>query len=101
MLPPEHGDLALPLKGRGQSRLALGQHAAAIVDLERALELHEANPGEPVERADVEFTLARALLESGEPERAIDLATAAQQRLAELGHAEAALTIRQWILTHD
>jgi tetratricopeptide (TPR) repeat protein len=61
-LPPDHLDLAFPYKGRGKSRLALDDHAGAILDLEQALRLHEANPGEPLERADVEDALARARL---------------------------------------
>jgi tetratricopeptide (TPR) repeat protein len=97
VLPPDHADLAFPYKGRAQSRLALGDPAGARVDLERALRLHEANPGEPVERADVEHTLARVLLASGEGTRALELARAAHQRLVDLGHHEAAAAITTWI----
>ncbi|MCA9686136.1 MAG: tetratricopeptide repeat protein, partial [Myxococcales bacterium] len=40
-LPPDHPDLALPYKGRGQAALARGRFAAARDDLERALEFFE------------------------------------------------------------
>lgn len=100
-LPPGHSDLAFPYKGRAQSRLALGDLKAAIADLEHALSLHEGNPGEPVERADVEFTLARALAKTGKHDRALALAVVARQRLADLGQSEQAETISSWIRTHD
>ncbi|MEM7157760.1 MAG: serine/threonine-protein kinase [Myxococcota bacterium] len=99
-LPPEHADLALPFKGRAQSRLALGDAAGARIDLERALLLHEANPGEPVERADVERTLAEVLLELGERERALLVAEDAHARLREHGQDEAAATLATWIDEH-
>lgn len=100
-LPAEHLDLALPYKGRAQSRLALGEPELAVVDLERALSLHVRTPAEPLERADVEFTLAQALALTGAQRRARELAVTAQQRLAELGQVERAATIDSWILEHD
>jgi tetratricopeptide (TPR) repeat protein len=99
-LPADHPDLALPYKGRGQVRLALGERDAALADLERALALHEANPNEPIEHADVEFTLARALFDAGEPTRARALATSAEQRLLELGHTGEAAEVSTWIHDH-
>ncbi|MEM9454508.1 MAG: serine/threonine-protein kinase [Myxococcota bacterium] len=95
-LPPEHPDLAFPYKGRGQSRLALGDRTGARADLERALQLHEQDSGEPVERADLEFSLARALDEDQERERARALAESAYARLLEHGHDDAAATIMAW-----
>ncbi|PRQ09704.1 Serine/threonine-protein kinase PrkC [Enhygromyxa salina] len=99
--PADHSDLAIPYKGRAQSRLALGDPAGARVDLERALALHEANPGEPIEHADVEFSLARALLELGERERALTLAVAAQRRFDGLGQPESVATIAAWLADHN
>ena len=100
-LPPDHLDLAFPYKGRAQSRDALGQHAGAILDLQQALGLHLANPGEPVEHADVEFTLARMLDAQAEHERALALAEQARARLLELGHIERAADISNWLATHE
>jgi tetratricopeptide (TPR) repeat protein len=59
-LPPDHPDLALPLKGRGQVALALGRSAEAVDDLERALSLRLESGGEPLELADLRFSLAKA-----------------------------------------
>lgn len=53
--------LALPLKGRGQVALAEGLPRQAIGDLERALALQLASGAEPLEIADLKFSLARAL----------------------------------------
>jgi tetratricopeptide (TPR) repeat protein len=96
-LPADHFDLAFPLKGRGQSRLALGDAAAAQADLERALALHEANPGEPLERADVEFSSARALAELGEVSSARALAEHARDRYLALDQPERAAAIDRWL----
>jgi tetratricopeptide (TPR) repeat protein/predicted Ser/Thr protein kinase len=100
-LPPDHLDLAFPYKGRGQSRHALGQHTGAILDLEHALALHLASPGEPVEQADVEFTLARMLDAQGEHARARTLVERAKTRLLDLGHTERAADLLHWLDTHD
>ncbi|MCA9712066.1 MAG: tetratricopeptide repeat protein, partial [Myxococcales bacterium] len=100
-LPSDHLDFALAYKGRGQVQLELGQVAAARRDLEHALSLHERSPGEPVERADVEFSLARVLLRSGERGRALELARHAQAGLLELGHAGMAASITSWLSEHE
>ncbi len=100
-LPADHPDLAFPLKGRGQVRLALGSAALAAVDLERALALHEKHPGEPLERADVEFSLARALAELGEWARAEALARSAQARYLDLNQSERANDIASWLTIHS
>ncbi|MCA9696755.1 MAG: tetratricopeptide repeat protein, partial [Myxococcales bacterium] len=96
-LPADHPDLALPLKGRGQVRLALGSPALAAVDLERALSLHTQHPGEPLERADVEFSLALALAALGEDPRADELARSAQAHFLELQQDERADEIARWL----
>lgn len=60
-LPTDHPDVALPLKGRGQVELASGRAAQAVEDLERALNLQLTTESEPLEIADLRFSLARAL----------------------------------------
>ena len=100
-LPPDHADLAFPYKGRGQSQLALGQLDAARQDLERALAVHEQHPGEPVERADVEFSLARVLAGGKEHERALSLARDAQARLGSRGQDRLVAKIETWLDEHD
>jgi tetratricopeptide (TPR) repeat protein len=99
-LPAEHLDFAFPYKGRGQARLALGSPALARLDLERALALHEQHPSEPLERADVEFSLARALFELGEAASAETLAQAARTHYLELDQSERAAEIAAWLTAH-
>ena len=96
-LPPDHIDFAFPYKGRAQSRLALGDPTGALVDLERALELHELNPNEPLDRADVEFTLAKVHRALGDEARAREWASTARTRLLEIGQAEQAAAIDDWL----
>jgi serine/threonine protein kinase/tetratricopeptide (TPR) repeat protein len=96
-LPAEHPSLALPYKGRGQAKLARGRYAEARTDLEHALELQAASPGEPLERADIEFSLARALVELDEDDRARELAEQARSRYRELGQGNQAKDIDAWL----
>ena len=96
-LPPEHPNLALPYNGRGQARLARGRYAEARADLEHALELQAASPGEPLEQADIEFSLARALVELDEDDRARELAEQARSRYRELGQNNQAQDIDAWL----
>jgi hypothetical protein len=98
-LPDGHLDFAFPYKGRGQVRLALGSPALARLDLERALALHEQHPSEPLERADVEFSLARALVELGEREAGEALARTAQTHYLEVQQTERADEIAAWLAT--
>ena len=90
-LGPEHALAALPLKGRGLAQLHLGQVEPAIESLERALAIHEANPGEPIEAADTRLALARALERSDNPgstERASALLAQARVDFEALGMPE-------------
>jgi eukaryotic-like serine/threonine-protein kinase len=59
-LPPDHPELAMPLKGRALVWLETGQEARALADLERALELADAS--QALELAEIRFGLARALV---------------------------------------
>ncbi|PRQ09708.1 serine/threonine-protein kinase [Enhygromyxa salina] len=97
-LSADHFDLAFPLKGRGQSRLALGDAASAQADLERALSLHHATPGEPLEQADVEFSAARALAQQGDHAAARALAQQAHAHYGAFGQADRAAAINHWLI---
>lgn len=98
-LPADHPDLALPFKGRGQAALAAGQPAEAIADLERALGLLLTSGGEPLELADVRFSLARALRAGGErpPTRARTLAREARADFASVHMDDRVATIDAWL----
>ncbi|MCA9701592.1 MAG: glycosyltransferase, partial [Myxococcales bacterium] len=89
---------ALPAKGRGQSLLGLGRPEEAVAELERALELHRLHDNEPLERADVSFALARALVALGrDPARGRSLAEAARERFAALGQDNRVIEIDNWM----
>ena len=62
---PKHFGLAYPLKGLGLVMLAEGRPQAAVALLERALNLTPAETGDPQERAEISWGLARALRQSG------------------------------------
>lgn len=90
-------DLALPLKGLGQGHLERGEPERAVVALEEALVLAGTDP---VEQADIRFSLARALEGLGrEPARARMLAQAARETYVELGDEwrERVGTIDRWL----
>jgi tetratricopeptide (TPR) repeat protein len=98
-LPSDHPDLAFPLKGRGQVALAEGRGAHAVVDLERALEIQLAGIAEPLEIADLRFSLARALeaSEGHRSARAKELASTAPADFAERDMHEQVVTIDGWL----
>ena len=76
--------------------------AQALVPLERALVLREANPGSPEALADTRFNLARALRDShGDRQRAAKLARAALEGYREVGDREAAAAGRVSIWLED
>ncbi|MEM7156771.1 MAG: protein kinase [Myxococcota bacterium] len=97
-LTPDHPRLALPLKGRGLARLTTGAAAAAVDDLARALTVHEGSGGEPIEVAEVEFGLARALVEAETAgPRPRQLARAARKRFSDLDLVDRVEAIDQWL----
>jgi tetratricopeptide (TPR) repeat protein/predicted Ser/Thr protein kinase len=85
-LPADHPYQAYPLSGLGRARLALGEPAAAVPLLERALALWESTGAASAhDLATDRFALARALWESGrDRRRALDLARLARDGLAAL-----------------
>jgi tetratricopeptide (TPR) repeat protein/predicted Ser/Thr protein kinase len=99
----DHELLAYPLKGKGQALLGLNQAGAAIRELEAALVIRAANPGEPAEVADVKWSLAQALaVARREHPRAQGLAKEASATYATLGesHAWKREKVDAWILAH-
>lgn len=100
-LPEGHPSLALPLKGRGQAWLASGRAELAIDDLERALELQLTVEAEPLEIADLRFSLARALAKARDDaesnERARSLAIQARAEFAERSLDDRVEAIDAWL----
>jgi tetratricopeptide (TPR) repeat protein len=98
-LPPDHPDLALPLKGRGQVSLALGRTKEAIDDLERALNLQLESGGEPLELADLRFSLAKAWTahDGKQTARAEQLAQQARADFEARGMSERVTEISAWL----
>ncbi len=78
-LGSEHPFCAIALAGRGLAHAALGDRAQAVDELQRALELLDAQKaGRDGDRGDVRFGLAKVLWPS-EPRRALALASEAEQ----------------------
>jgi tetratricopeptide (TPR) repeat protein len=91
-LGASYPDLAIPLTGMGLAELAQGDAVHARVELEQALALRQATPGDPVERARTELALARALRAAhGDAARARALALSARRDYAGRAGQEAAL----------
>ena len=65
----DNRNLAYALTGIGVSYLSEGDAANAIVPLERAFKIREAQETDPSRRAETRFALARALWESGRDRR--------------------------------
>jgi tetratricopeptide (TPR) repeat protein/predicted Ser/Thr protein kinase len=64
-LGPDHLRVAFPLGGMGRAYLGLGQPDRAVPLLERALAIRHAVKGDPIDLAEVNFSMARALVASG------------------------------------
>lgn len=98
-LPPDHPDLALPLKGRGQVALAMGDAVQAVEDLELALSLQTASAAEPLEIADIRFSLARALADAAgsRSSRAMTLAEHARADFARVRLADRVRAVDEWL----
>jgi tetratricopeptide (TPR) repeat protein len=96
-------ELAFDLTGIGHAQLQLGRPADAIPPLERALALRVATPGDPVDRAETEFMLARALWDAGrDRDRALALAGRARAAYAAAGEGARAdlAAIDAWLRAH-
>lgn len=102
MLAGESGVLpvvpALLHKARGLTLMGQGKQRSAVQELERALSLLESQPGNLLEKADVQWALARAL-DATDQARARALAEAAQTLHRTRGRAGAAVSeeIGRWL----
>ncbi len=96
-------ELAFDLTGIGRAHLALARPAAAIPPLERALALRTATPGDPTERGETEFMLARALWDANrDRDRARALAGRARVVFAAAGDGRKRelAAIDAWLRAH-
>jgi tetratricopeptide (TPR) repeat protein len=98
-LGKDHPDLTYPLVALGDLLLDQGKPAAALPFLERAQQL---TPEGNI-RAEVRFSLARALwaAKRSERPRAMALATEARDYWQQLGHAPRLEMTSQWLSSHS
>ena len=83
-LGEDHASRIDPLEGLGTAHLASGQPRSAIAPFDRAVELREKYPADPVSLASLQGKLAQALWKSGRDRaRASKLAATARKALAE------------------
>jgi tetratricopeptide (TPR) repeat protein len=84
---PNHPYVAFALGGMGRALNDLGRSSEAIEPLERAKALHEATPQDPLNAAEVDFQLGKALsAQAGYPtRRALELVRGARRSLEQQG----------------
>jgi eukaryotic-like serine/threonine-protein kinase len=98
-----HYLVAHALTGLGQALIGEGRPAEALAPLERALAMGDVYASDESQLGDVEFALARALMESGgDRERASSLAAAASGRFRRAGQdrAEDLAKVEDWLTAH-
>jgi eukaryotic-like serine/threonine-protein kinase len=94
-------NLAYALTGIGVSYLSDGDAASAIVPLERAFKIREAQETDPSRRAETRFALARALWESGRDRaRAHTLALEARASYAKAEIKVKLAEVDSWLQVH-
>jgi tetratricopeptide (TPR) repeat protein len=97
-LVPNHPSVARALTGLGRDRLALGQAAAAVESLDRALLIRESSPTLPADLAETRFYLSRALAASkGDLSRARRLAVAARDTYRGSFHVKELAAAERWV----
>jgi tetratricopeptide (TPR) repeat protein len=95
-------NLAYPLAGLGEVKLATGHAADAVPLLERALAAREQNESDANLTADTQLTLARALWESAaDRKRALALATKARATYASHGRPQRVQDVVAWLAAHS
>ncbi len=94
--------LAYPLTGMGAALFALGQRAEARAALEQAWRIRKDLAGDPAERGDTAFALARTLWAEGDRARALELAKAARLDYEEraMVRKKGAQEVATWIAQH-
>jgi len=94
--------LMLVLKGLGLAELAAGHHAEAAARLRAALALLDQHSGSALERADLQWALARAEADTAAPSTTVRaLAEAAARLYAAHGQAASASEIEAWLATRS
>jgi serine/threonine protein kinase/tetratricopeptide (TPR) repeat protein len=101
-LGPNNLTLSYALTGIGLSHLAEGNSASALVPLERAFQMREAEEHDPLRRSETRFALARALWESNRDRtRARALAEKARDAYAKASAEREKLTeVELWLRSH-
>jgi eukaryotic-like serine/threonine-protein kinase len=95
-------DLAFALTGIGVSYLAEGDPSSAIVPLERAFKIREAQETDLARRAETRFALARALWESGRDRgRARVLAEQAREGYTKAVAKDKLAEVESWLHGHE
>jgi len=103
-LGPSNAVVSIPLIVEVKARLASGAPVRAIPLLERALRIREKAAVSPQEKADVAFTLARALVRAGRDRwRALELARRGRELYREQGkgYEENVSEIDRWLARAD
>ena len=97
----DNRNLAYALTGIGVSYLSEGDASNAIVPLERAFKIREAEETDPSRRAETRFALARALWESGRDRlRARSLAEQAHDSYAKAELKTHVAEVDSWLHLH-
>jgi serine/threonine protein kinase/tetratricopeptide (TPR) repeat protein len=97
----DNRNLAFALTGIGVSYLAEGDPSSAIVPLERAFKIREAQETDPSRRAETRFALARALWEAGRDRgRARVLAEEAREGYAKAVVKPKLVEVESWLHGH-
>ncbi|MGB1012908.1 MAG: tetratricopeptide repeat protein [Nannocystaceae bacterium] len=99
--------LAFPLTGLGGALVELGNYDDALAPLERALEIRTRKDVEPIDLAEIQFALARALCDGTSEQtratllRARRVATAALEDYRAHRDKNVVATIETWLKAHD
>jgi eukaryotic-like serine/threonine-protein kinase len=100
-LGPDSRLLAYGLTGIGISYLAEGNPASALVPLNQAMRIRDAQETDQFKRAETAFALARALWESNrDRSRAVALAEQAKEAYTKVGSKRAQSEVAVWLRDH-